>query len=208
MFNLFKPKEKARSGGSIEYFGLGEWWHDVLSEQDRNVIRQAFKPMGFSGSGLDDTVITTSSGDALFFLTSLIGWVNKEPTRFTAYKIADKMNSMPSVNMPVLSQHFAEQAKCRLFYKWRDTDDFALDRAIEACEASIALSKLAAYEFMKDKRFTGPPGHYCFKQYSIIEEKRGNIPKAISLVKRAKADRWQGDWDARLKRLEAKAKKK
>ncbi|RBO91022.1 hypothetical protein DFR47_11019 [Pseudochrobactrum asaccharolyticum] len=114
------------------------------------------------------------------------------------------MYDLDAPAIPILSRHFAFQAICISYYRWRDVDDFAIGGAIEACEKSLAISKLAAEAFIIEEKFDIIPSHHCFKQYAIIEEKRGNFAKAILLTRQAKAEGWQGDWDSRLVRLSHK----
>jgi len=194
-------------GGAIAYWGLSDWWLSAFNDEERHIIRSVYRPMGLEHQRIDTGEIALSSGDQLKFLTGLLGWLNKEPTRFIAYKIADQMSDIATVNMPILSQHFAEQAKCELFYRWRNIDEFALDRAVEMCERSIVISLACANAFKSNRAFGFLPSHHCFQQYAIIEEKRGNTEKAIAIAEMARSQGWQGDWEKRIKRMTTKQAK-
>ena len=47
----------------------------------------------------------------------------------------------------MLDRHFLYQAKIQTYYPFRDEDDIALRRAIEACEQQIKMSSEAAAAF-------------------------------------------------------------
>lgn len=204
MFGLFRKKEKP-VGGEISYFGLTDWWLYEFTDVERSLIRETYQPMGSSGYGLDQGKIGFTTQNVLGFISTLAGWFNKEETRHIAYKFLLKADEYFDTDMPVMSRHFAMQARCQAFYRWREHDDIALQEAINSCERGIALSYEAANEFRK--AWGDVPSHHCFTQLAIIEEKRGDFDRAIALCRLAACDGWAGDWDKRITRLERKKAK-
>lgn len=94
---------------------------------------------------------------------------------------------------------------CKIFYRFRESHPEALEKAVWACEQDIALSeKLDPFCYGDGITLS----HYCFKQLAIIEEKRGNIERAIELASQALAQGWRGDWEKRIARLELWRKKR
>lgn len=118
---------------------------------------------------------------------------------------AKKAMEFCEIDIPVLDRHFALHNQCVSLYRMRDADPFALEGAIAACEASIAIHEQAAHEA---KSVLGHiPSHHCFRQLRIIEEKRGNFNRAIELCEMAKAGGWSDDWDKDIARLRRKKDK-
>jgi hypothetical protein len=203
MFGWFRKKE--RVGGKIAYFGLSEWWLLDFAVDERALIRKTYMPLGTGDQGIDTGVITFTSQTTLSFLSNVAGWFNKEETRHIAYKFLLKADEFSQGDMSIMSKHFAMQSRCETFYKWRELDDLAVQEAINACERGISFSREAAAAFQAE--WGDVPSHYCFKQLAIIEEKRGNLDRALELCRRAREDGWKGDWEARIARLERKKAK-
>jgi len=213
LFGLFKKKPQI-IGGAIGYWGLSDWWLNSFNEVERQSIRDAYKPLiaGIGNEknnvnyGVDKGNFLFSSG-AVDFLTGLIGHLYKEEMKDIVFKVIDRINLLYSDDLHILVRHFALHQICRSSYRWRHEHEEALNVAIDACNRSILISKDAAQGFLKAYPESKIPGHHCFKQYAIIEEKNGNYAKAITLVKQAASDGWQGDWEQRLVRLNKKANK-
>lgn len=147
-----------------------------------------------------------SEKDACSRLSMLATWFSKPGHEHCAIAFASKAGEFLGADMPVLDRHFALANLCIVFYRWRDVVPGALDSAIAACEACIAIHHEAAVEARATFGFV--PAHHCFRQLRIIEEKRGNYERAIELCEEAKAAGWSDDWDkdiARLQRKRAKA---
>ena len=57
---FFKNNKKNHSsiGGDIKYFGLTDWWLNDLTQEERQIIRDTYKPFGMSvGGEINDYVI-------------------------------------------------------------------------------------------------------------------------------------------------------
>lgn len=192
---------EVRIDGTVRVLGLSDWWSKELKECDRDAIKRYYGP----GQGTRDGALKSTSESRVSFLTNIASWLNREDSRFTAYKCIDKADEIWPDNASVLDQHFGLSTMCKVFYRWRETDAFALDRAVEACRRSISIHHEAAAAFRAEvtevwgEEFF--PGHYCFKQLAIIEEKNGNLSEAIRICEEAKQEGWSGDWDKRIARL-------
>ena len=57
-------------------------------------------------------------------------------------------------------------------------------------------------------RSRGLPQHLGFRQLAIILEKRGEFEEAIQISKRAQAQGWNGDWEKRIARCDARIAKR
>lgn len=133
----------------------------------------------------DQTAKPPCSGPAAMFFSAADGPVL--PLSFSLAKADEIWPDQASV----IDLHFGPQHRCEVYYRWRDVDDFALDEAISSCRRSVAIQKDAAAALRKQGFVTwgnGIPGHHCFRQLAIIEEKRGNLDDAISLCKEARKE--------------------
>lgn len=206
MLGLFRQKKDPPVVGDIAYFGLAEWWLYEFTDEERDLIRRTYTPMGMPDYQIDRGRVTASSQSAADFASGVAAWFNKENTRHIGYKFIRKADEYGEADLSPMSLHFAMQARCQFFYRWRDHDPGALEEAIKACERGISISDQAAAAFARQWGRVDV-GHYCFRQLAIIEEKRGDLDRAISLCHLAMADGWQGDWEKRISRLERKRAK-
>nr|WP_313011604.1 hypothetical protein [Brucella intermedia] len=203
MWGWFRKKPKY--GGKIKYFGLEEWWEGSFSDEERREIRRRIEAM-FQSSEIDKGDILSTSQEKISYLTGIGAVLNEDSNRHLADRFFEKADEFFDESQSVFAKHFAMQSKCGFYYRLREKDPTALDKAIEACEMSLLVSKQAAQAFLDDG-LDFVPSHHCLKQYAIIEEKRGNFRKALALSLRAKDEGWSGDWDARIKRLQMKMDK-
>lgn len=195
----FQPK------GLIKYLGLSDWWLANFTGEERNKIVETFQPLGFSPASLTNTDIAFFSGTACSFLSNLAGWFRKPGERSIAYTIVGKAEAL-APGAPVLDQHFLYQAKMQTYYRYRNVDQFALPRAIEACQQQIEMDKQAAAAF-REQYGERLPAHVGFRQLAIIREKQGDFASAISLAQRALREGWAGDWKYGLERCQKKISK-
>jgi hypothetical protein len=199
------PKEEL-VGGEIAFLGLADWWMCEFTPEEREIVRSTYSPLGTADYQIDKGKVTNSTQSVVGFAANLAGWFTKEDTRHIGYKFLAKADEYRNTDMPAISLHYAMQARCQFFYRWRNHDDFALDAAIEACERGISVSKEAAAAIKRQWGDT-PLGHHCFHQLAVIEEKRGNFQQAIDLCDAAQGDGWAGDWEKRKARLAKKLAK-
>jgi hypothetical protein len=192
--------------GKIRVLGLDDWWLNELTQCDRDAVQQSYGP----DQGEIEGTLSWTTQSRISFLTNVADWLKGEDTRFTAYKFIKKADEIWPDEAAAIQRHFALSAMCKVYYRWRDTDEFALDAAIASCKRSISMQHEAAIALRATGQITwgtGLPGHYCFKQLAIIEEKRGNFTEAVTICEEAKLEGWMDDWDKRIARLEKKAAK-
>lgn len=111
-----------------------------------------------------------------------------EQSRSIAYRMIEKAEGL-ALQVGVLERHFLYQSKIETYYRFRDIDDFALPRAVEACQQQIAMSAEAAPAFQKE--YGGElPSHVGYQQLAIIREKEGNFEEAIKVSEQALSEGW------------------
>lgn len=201
----WKNKKNPEIGGYIGGFGLSSWWRDCFDEDERAVIISAYRPMGFPLSGasplVDGPLKHTAEGPA-HFISSLPGYLSAPEQRTLAYRCIAKAEALTTNGTPVITRHFIFHQKIKTYYRWREIDDFALNKAVEACRQQIDLSSEAAKCFRD--QWAETPGHLGFKQLAIIQEKSSDLDAAIETCEAAKRDGWNGDWEKRICRLRGK----
>lgn len=207
IFNIFK-KESNQIRGSIGYFGLGDWWLSNFSETEREYIIKTFQPLGSSGESLIKGNISYTSETSIDLLSALAGWFDKKDDRTIAYRIIKKAEEMINESSNILDIHFLYQSKIETYYKNRDNDPNALEKAIEACKQQIEISPKAKAAFQKEYKDSPLPSHVGFEQLAIIEEKRKNFETAIKISKKALEQGWDGDWEKRIERCLKRLDKK
>jgi len=139
-------------------------------------------------------------------LSALAGWFRNGEDRSIAFRIIEKAEELTS-QAEVLERHFLYQAKIQTYYPFCDKDDFALPRAIEACEQQIKMSLEAARAFRE--KYPGElPAHIGYQQLAIIREKQGNFEAAINISQKACEEGWAGDWENRIERCKKKLAKR
>jgi len=188
------------------------WWQDTFSDADREWMIATYSPLSMEIGDVSASAVERQplvqllthleSTTAARHLSLLAPWFSKPGYQHCAIAFARKGLELLHNDMPVLDQHFAWMNQCISLYRWRDTEVGALEGAIAACEACIAIQEQAAE---KAKKFFGfIPSHHCFRQLRIIEEKRGNFERALALCEEAKAGGWADDWDRDIARLRKK----
>lgn len=139
----------------------------------------------------------------------------KENNRHIWYKKLNKWEMLLNDNsIDILDKHFFLINKIETYYRFRNIDDFALDKAIEWCYQQIEIAAKSKIAFIKDYKNSKLPAHTGFKQLAIINEKQWNIEMAIKLCKQA-LNMWWWEWmtawrenrEKRIAKLENKLKK-
>lgn len=207
MFGLFEKKSEIK--GEIGYFGLTKWWLATFTKEERDHIEDVFHPLGSDPTSkpLTEGDITWSSGSDASLLQSLAGWFNNPRDRDLAKKIIDKAYELAPQRTDVLDHHFTLQQKMEIYYRERETNSDALQKAISACREQIALAPQAAQAFLKEYPNQSLPAHMGYSQLRIILEKQGKFDEAITLCEEAKKQGWSGNWDHQIETLNKKKQK-
>jgi len=210
-----------RSAGRLGYYGLHEWWDSTFSPDEQRFIEGRHQPLGGGLTTLTAGRISSSSQSAAGLLWALAGWFNKPGERHIARRMLSKAEEIAT---DVVDRHFVYSQLIDVTYPERDREEGALEEAVRACEAQIALgpavmvamraeqadreSFLAERDQQagstRESRAFQAPGHRGFKQLAIIREKEGNLEAAIALAGQAMVQGWTGDWDNRIDRLRKK----
>lgn len=207
VFNIFK-KESKQIKGSIGYLGLSDRWLSDFSESEREYIVKTFQPLGSNGESLIKGDISYTSETPIGLLSALAGWFNKKDDRTIAYRMIKKAEEMINDASNILDIHFLYQSKLETYYKNRDNDPDALEKAIKACKQQIEISPKAKVAFQEEYKDSPLPSHKGFEQLAIIEEKQKNFENAIKISKEALEQGWAGDWEKRIERCLKKLDKK
>ncbi len=199
-------KDSKRVKGEIGYYGLEDWWLDTFTEEERNIIKNTYQPVGFGSDSLFKSEIQSSPQSKLAFLSGLSSWFKKPECYPVAKKILEKAETFVDKTDDILDVHFFYQNKIQIHYRNRDIDSNAFDLAIQACKQQMSISKQAAKAFKKE--FKGNlPKHVGYKQLAIIIDKQKDYESVIQISKQAKSEGWDGDWDKRIEKAMQKLKK-
>jgi len=230
-----QSNSKQKIGGVLGYHGLGEWWLTTFSEQEREYIVKTYQPFSVSVSVQSDETghsvsfeeiptskdfLTSDNIDyptetAFKFLSGLSAWFKKKKDGSIAFRIIEKAEEKAEelLSRNILDIHFFYHTKIVIYYRHRNIEPTALEKAIEACKNQIAIAPEAKKGFLEDyKSYLGEynnkplPEHTGFKQLAIIEEKRNNYQEAIAISVEALKQGWAGDWEKRIKRLSVAVK--
>lgn len=206
------------SAGLLGHHGLREWWDSTFSPEEQRFIESRHQPMGGGLATLTDGHISSTSQSAAGLLWVLAGWFNKPGERHIARRM---LATAEEIATDVVDRHFVYSQLIDVTYPEREREPGAMDEAIRACQAQIAIGPavMAAMRaeqadrerFLADRnrdmgrahqsRAFQAPGHRGFTQLAIIHEKEGNFEAAIALAEQARALGWTGDWDNRIDRL-------
>jgi len=189
---------------SLGALGLSEWWMGTFTEKERSYIVTTFQPLWWDGKDLVEGDIWGFSEEISSLLWSLAWWFKNEDDRLIAYRMIDKWSIHALELHNVLDLHFFYQNELEVYYRFRKIDDFALDRAISACQKQISISEESKEAFVKEYPDSILPTHRGYEQLIIVYTKKGQIEKAIQLVQKAMLQWWNWDWEKKLKRLENK----
>ncbi|MFC4077925.1 hypothetical protein [Salinithrix halophila] len=105
-----------------------------------------------------------------------------------------------------LHDHFGEQIE--YYYPKRNEDPLALHRTIRYCERQIEYAPVAVKAYGMDPYQYGLPTHSGYDRLVSLYEEVGEWDEALRLSHRAKDQGWEGDWAARIRRLEENIRKK
>jgi len=205
MFSFLKKHPKP-SGGILGKFSLWEWWDYAFTADQRSRILAKYIPFGADAPS-PLTELECSSNNPRAVLSSMAMWFNNKDDFKIALKIMEKAESYPTNSMHVEDAHFGCQERIQFYYRWRDSHEGALEKAIKACQEQVELGPQTAKMFSTEERWGWMPRHYGYDQLAIIYEKQGRFMEAIELCELGKSQGWSNEFDKRLIRLRKKLKK-
>lgn len=188
--------------------GLSNWWLEDLSEEERHLVLETYKPLSVSFGTSSDNDTSTSggvySGSDLSFLTSLATWFDQPKKRAFAIKILCKAESLINDSSKPIDVHLFYGIKIKILYKERDSAPTAFQEVLDACRNQINYAR-TVIPYFRATVCPELPSHPGYKQLSIIMEKQKKYAEVIELCKAAKRDGWSGDWQKRIERCEKKS---
>lgn len=215
-FNFFrKNKEKVvkeknditkKIGGDIAYHKLEDWWMNEFSEEEREHIRETYKPFGAEEEfAIDKGEILESSASRVHFLCFAIGGYTSYENFNIGRKFLEKAERLIGEESDIINVHFVYHYGIELYYSNRDKIEGALDGAIEYCKKQISISEEVKKAYLSKEKLL--PNHRGFKQLAIIYEKQGELEKAMEVTRLALKQGWNEDSERRFQRLEKKLAK-
>jgi hypothetical protein len=196
--------EPPRVGGKLAYYGLGDWWLHVLSEEDRQAICARYRTVGAGRTTHLSVGNVESLGEsALAFLTNLAGNFKATDVRSIAYKLLARANELVGDSSLVLDVHYFHQMVAEINFLDRDDPD-RLAASLRACHAQVAISKAAA-DALVEEEGVPLPTHYGFDRLTSINHALDEPAQAIAMIERATAEGWNGPWVKRLNDLRARS---
>lgn len=213
LFSFFRKNKKnirqenidknKKIGGDIGYHKLEEWWMNEFTEEEREIVRETYKPFGESEDFvIDEGEILKTSASRVHFLCFAIGGYTSYEKFNIGKKFLEKAESLIEEENDIINVHFVYHYGIELYYSNRDKINGALDGAIEYCKKQISISEEVKKAYLSKDKFL--PTHRGFKQLAIIYEKQGEIEKAIEVTNLALEQGWNEDSERRLQRLEKK----
>lgn len=195
------------NSGLLGYYGLLEWWNEALSVSERERVESVFHPLGDSRlHPLTEGSIFQISGDTatpVSLLSDLIGWLRATPEDLAIrQKLRRKIVELVGSEPGAIARHFALRVLIGEFYRDRESDPSALQAAIDACRAQIAIAPEVAAAMRSSYRNSPLPRHVGYEQLAIILEKAKEYSAAIAVCREAKAAHWNSDWDKRIARCQ------
>lgn len=192
--------------GEIGALGLSDFW-DSLTDSEQQLIKK-YRASALS-TGSADTLLTGSvwtSQTPARFLEGYASWAISEKQ----YDLAEKLllKAVSYRDDPV-DTHFVYNHLIELYYKQRDTKEYALQKAKEYCRMDIEL--FPTYVNPLIDRVYVLPRCPSFQQLAIIYEKEGDYESAIQIcelaIKYHLKDTTKGGFKARLSKLQGKLEK-
>jgi len=168
-------KVSPQGGGLIGYYGLTDWWLSTFTEEERKEI-QAVRPTLVVGDN-EDIIIPERS-----YPGSTTGWLENGLSSLAIEFIGSKdmdiaarllAKAEETGGAKLLDRHFTYQQMAQAYYRHRNDDPGALDRAIDSCEKQIHLGPEAAKAFLAEDHEDYLPAHHGFQQLAIIREREG-----------------------------------
>jgi hypothetical protein len=200
------PEKSIQVEGTIGYFGLIDWWLTEFTDEEREYIDLNYNPMGAPPRSLTISKISWTTQTTVSLLTGLAGWFSKADASLIRKRFIKKLIEVIDLtDSDIIDVHFAYAQLMEIYYRARNVDPSALERAIWACEKQIAIAAEAAKAFQEGD-FPEPkiPYHKGYEQLAIILERQKNYAAVIRLCNQAKEQRWCGDWEHRIERCERK----
>ena len=134
----------------------------------------------------------------------MLTWTNSEKNYSLAEKIIQYAHKSNYSN--ILDYHFFLQTSADNYYKQKDVNPEALDRAIEFCKEDIALFPNISKEMIKE--YGSVPRISTFQTLAMAYEKKQMYSEAIEMCQIAlnygQQDTTKGGYEGRIEKLKKK----
>jgi hypothetical protein len=200
-------RRSERSGGELEYFGLGAWWASTFSRAEQEHMEAAFftpeLPACSKPLTRDRGLLAFQSAAGL--LTVLADRLSERvEDRGLASRVLAKAEERAIAEGDILGLHFAYHQMIRLHCRWKERFADALDLAFAACHKQIKLAPHTVKAFREKSPGEPLPTHLGYLQAANILEQQGACAQAIEICRQAQAEGWAGNWSWRMQRLAKK----
>lgn len=133
----------------------------------------------------------------------------------------DEAYTLLQKKYPILDRHFELTEQLRNTYT--PSSEVAVEKGVRLCREMVKISDKVRTAFEDQQRNQekaskmlgwerprqqGLPSHAGYKQLAIIFEKRNEFEEAIKIARQAQAQGWNGDWEKRITRCEARITKR
>jgi len=181
---------------------LRQWWMTSFNSSERSFIETKYQPLG-SIDKLPNRLFALPKSSALEYLSNLATWFSKPESYQIAKRILEKADEFVPETKNIMDLHFHWQNRLMIYYRNRETDPVALDKAIESCTKQIQISDKAIVAFRKEFG-SSLPMHKGFEQLAIIREKQGKYQEVIDICQKAMQQGWAGSWQKRIEKTRKK----
>lgn len=203
-----EPKA-ALFGGYIGAYGLGQWWLDSFSDEDRaRMSGSDFIPLGHP-AGLDIGVCSIVSRPACWFLVDLGDFFQKLETRSISLRCwAKAVDLMENQGLDdVMKAHFFGVRIAKYAGAWFLDFPEWISLVECVCVQTVGFSKVVAKD-MRNRYGGSLPQNPCFEQLANIRWHQDRCDEAMELLRRASRERWNGDWGEQLRYMRRSLQKK
>lgn len=128
--------------GEIGFYNLSGWWIDSFTKNERKIIEDIYKPLGYNinSKPLTKGVVHKKSQSKAFFLSILAGWFNNSKNRSIANRIIEQAGQCAEEDLTdVLSAHFVYSEMISIYYPQRENAKI-LSSVIGACRKQIEIA--------------------------------------------------------------------
>lgn len=193
--------------GDIASYDLEDWWLNELTDKERELIRDTYKPISIGKEVvIDKGHVRDCKNNKAQFVGDLIGWFKKKEYYNLVLKILKSVTEEDVLKLNILDKHFYYMNISKFYYRFRDIEN-NIDTAIYYMDKQIDLSSKAKKAFLKEYPDCPLPSHSSYTQAAIILEKNNMYDNAIKTCLYAQNEGWSGDWDKRIERLNKKLDK-
>jgi hypothetical protein len=108
----------------------------------------------------------------------------------------------------IVNLFYAAAEEMKHWYGLRDSEPYALNKAIAAARNQVTLNQSFIDQRRKDYgEDLRLPRHYGFERLAILAEQEHRFDDGIALCEQAESEGWPGDWQKRIDRMSVKKRK-